>query len=524
MRVKSIMNMFIIFLLVSAIFLPGTVSHAETQGEPDVRIGVVPTAETITIGSEGDFTIETKESGETIYEGSNEDATVTLESTADIETLFRLQAGSTTSQAAIDEWVALAEAEGYPTYLEPYLEFTRLLIGEFSLDATWGEREVFRQEVISKGLAGGDSFWRQITTVDGETTIKVSGANGEVISEEAVVITSSTNLVKMNGSNYRGIGEVGFNSSGTLAGINEVNIDDYVQGVVPHELPPEPFGGLDAVEAQKAQAIAARTYALNNLGKRSSDGYDLLPTTADQVYGGYDNEHPISTGAVQDTKAVVATYDGELITTVYHSTSGGFTANNEDIWNSPAVPYLRGVPVSERGRALENVPTLEMFKNHANSRSLRAKKESFEADWSRYYRWNFEWTPEEISLVLSERFNTDVGEVLEINVLERSDSGRVYEIEFVTENGTFYEQKDQIRWALQYINASGNPSPLLSTLFFIEPMKEGNDVTGFKVYGGGWGHGIGMSQVGAVGMAVKGWSYEEILKHFYQGIELELYY
>ena len=526
-KLKALMKFFLVFILVSGIILPGAVNSAAENTEPDVRVGVVPTADSINVGSTGDFEIKDKDSGTILYTGLNEEVTVSLESTADIETNFRLQTAFTTSQSAVDTWIAQAQAEGYPTYIESYLNGWRLLIGEFPVDASWGDRNDFKNEVIAKGLAGGDSFWRQITIVEGETTIRISGNEAEVVTEKPITVEGENGLVLIGGSTYRGTGEVGFNSGGTLAGINIVKLDDYVQGVVPHELPPEPFGGLDAVEAQKAQAIAARTYALNNLGKRSSDGYDLLPTTSDQVYGGYDNEHPISTEAVQDTAGIVATYDGELITTVYHSTSGGYTANNEDIWNSAAVPYLRGVPDAERGRASENVPSLKVFKNNANSTSLRAAKEGdFEADWSRYHRWNFEWTAEEISLVVSNRFNIEVGEVFEINVTERSDSGRVYEIEFVTENGTFYEHKDQVRWALQYINASGNPSPLLSTLFYIEPVKNNktNEAAGFKVYGGGWGHGIGMSQTGAVGMAIKGSSYEQILKHYYQGIELELYY
>jgi len=104
--------------------------------------------------------------------------------------------------------------------------------------------------------------------------------------------------------------------------------------------------------------------------------------------------------------------------------------------------------------------------------------------------------------------------------------GRVSEIEFVTENGTFYEYKDRIRWALQYINGNGDPAVLLSTLFIIEPVLDEaiGKVVGFKTNGGGWGHGVGMSQVGAVGMAEAGYTYDVILKHFYKGIELETRY
>jgi stage II sporulation protein D len=113
--------------------------------------------------------------------------------------------------------------------------------------------------------------------------------------------------------------------------------------------------------------------------------------------------------------------------------------------------------------------------------------------------------------------------VLEINVLERGPSGRVLKIEYVTENGKFTSTRNGIRSSLKFISASGVPTNFLSTLFFIEPVRDPRtkEVTGFKAYGGGFGHGVGMSQTGAVGMAEKGKSYEEILKHYYQGIELE---
>ena len=238
-------------------------------------------------------------------------------------------------------------------------------------------------------------------------------------------------------------------------------------------------------------------------------------------------EHPIANVAVDETRGIVATYEGKLITAVFHSTSGGFTANNEDVWTSEATPYLRAKHVAQKGNDLKYVPALDIYKKTGNGESLReVKNGDFEADWSKYYRWHFEWTAEEISQIVGNYFNAEVSQVLEINVTERSSSGRAAVIEFVTDNGTFYEYKDRIRWALQYIDANGNPAVLLSTLFIIEPItdEETNETIGYKVDGGGWGHGVGMSQVGAVGMAEKGYTYDVILKHFYTGIELETRY
>lgn len=499
---------------------------AESGVEPLIRIGVFPGVESLTVGGEGAFSLVDKSTGEVIFSGLDEELIVELGSTSTVKTNYRLQVSYTTSEAYIEDWLSRVENAGYPTYIEPYNNGYRLYIGEFASDASWSERNNFRNEVISKGLAATDSFWKVITIAEGDKQMKITKNGEEKVTFNPVQIIAPSERVTINGSTYRGLAEVGFNSSGTLAGINELSIEEYLYGVVPRELPPVPYGEL---EAQKAQAIAARTYALSNPGKRSADGYDLLPTTSDQVYGGFSVEHPVSNDAVDATRGIVATYEGKLITAVFHSTSGGFTANNEDVWTSEATPYLRATHVAQKGNSLKYVPALDIYKydEEEESESLRKVKEGdFEAGWSKYYRWNFEWTADEISQIVSTYFNTEVGKVLEINVTERSSSGRAAKIEFVTENGTFYEYKDRIRWALQYINASGNPSVLLSTLFIIEPVtdEETGEVTGYKTNGGGWGHGVGMSQVGAVGMAVQGYTYDVILKHFYQGIELETKY
>src|SRR5207253_3299840 len=104
---------------------------------------------------------------------------------------------------------------------------------------------------------------------------------------------------------YRGRIEVFANAHGALTVVNVISLEDYVRGVVPNELSP---GGYPAIEALKAQAIAARTYALRNRGQFASEGYDLLPTTRSQVYRGLSSEHPLSSRAVDETRGLIATY------------------------------------------------------------------------------------------------------------------------------------------------------------------------------------------------------------------------
>jgi stage II sporulation protein D len=145
--------------------------------------------------------------------------------------------------------------------------------------------------------------------------------------------------LRFNEKPYRGRLEVFTNLNGSLTVVNVLGLEDYVRGVVPNELSP---GGYGALEALKAQAVAARTYAVSNRGQYTAAGFDLLPTIRSQVYGGLSTEHPLSTRAVEETRGMIATYHGEPINALYTSTCGGRTEHAENIFNGEAVPYLRG--------------------------------------------------------------------------------------------------------------------------------------------------------------------------------------
>jgi peptidoglycan hydrolase-like amidase len=178
-----------------------------------------------------------------------------------------------------------------------------------------------------------------------------SPANGPVFTSSGPVVFASddenTAPVRYNERPYRGRIEVFTNLRGTLTVVNELGLEDYVRGVVANELSP---GGYPAIEALKAQAIAARTYALKNRGQFMSQGFDILPTTRSQVYRGLTSENPLSTRAVDETRGLVATYNGEPINALYTSTCGGRTENSENIFND-AIPYLRGRECAAEGHA-----------------------------------------------------------------------------------------------------------------------------------------------------------------------------
>jgi stage II sporulation protein D len=145
--------------------------------------------------------------------------------------------------------------------------------------------------------------------------------------------------VRYNEKPYRGRIEVFANSRGTLTVVNVVPLEDYVRGVVPNELSP---GGFPQLEALKAQAVAARTYAVSNLGRFAAEGFDLTPDTRSQVYGGRSTEHPLTDRAVAETRGRIATYKGAPINALYTSTCGGRTEDGENIFGGNLIPYLRG--------------------------------------------------------------------------------------------------------------------------------------------------------------------------------------
>lgn len=194
-----------------------------------------------------------------------------------------------------------------------------------------------------------------------------SGALRSFSSSAPVVLASEDEAkfpVRYNERPYRGRIEVFANPRGTLTVVNVLGLEDYVRGVIANELSP---GGYPALEAQKAQAIAARTYALRNRGQFSSQGFDLLPTTRSQVYRGLSSEHPLSTRAVDETRGLIATFDGEPINALYTSTCGGRTEAAENIFNQ-AVPYLRGRECAVEGKAAFALFTIKTSREPAEIR------------------------------------------------------------------------------------------------------------------------------------------------------------
>jgi len=209
------------------------------------------------------------------------------------------------------------------------------------------------------------------SSIPSRELIAFSPTAGRIFNSSAPVAFASYDEknapVRFNDRPYRGRIEVFTNSRGTLTVVNELGLEDYVRGVVANELSP---GGYPALEALKAQAVAARTYALRNRGQFMSQGFDVLPTTRSQVYRGLTSENPLSTRAVDETRGLIATYNGEPINALYTSTCGGRTEDAESIFNQ-AVPYLRGRECAAEGKGAFTSFTIKTTREPADLRDDR---------------------------------------------------------------------------------------------------------------------------------------------------------
>jgi len=300
--------------------------------------------------------------------------------------------------------------------------------------------------------------------------------------------------IYLNGKPYRGGLEITTSMNPcSLLVLNLIFVEDYLKGVVPAEI-----GKLDKqeMEALKAQAIAARTYSLSCLGQYAEGRYDLEASVADQIYKGVEGEDPLVNQAVELTRGEVLAHNGKLICAYYHANSGGKTEFIERVWNKPKESYL--IPIDD---------------------------ENF-CSWSKNYTWEENWTKEALERNIQKFLDTlvtfsagEFGNLLNLHIKERSPSGRVEALDVVTERGSYRIRGDKIRWALK---RGSNPNSILPSTWFDLKIERGNDNSINRViaWGRGKGHGVGMCQTGAIGMARKGYPYKDILIHYYPGVKI----
>ncbi len=326
---------------------------------------------------------------------------------------------------------------------------------------------------------------------------RVRGVRGSVrtgwVSGPITAQMTSDGYLMYNGRRYRG--EIVVRSSpGGLLVLNRVRIDDYLGGVVPLEIGNRPTSDSAAVQAQ---AVSARSYAYTHLDPGNPRGFDVTATVADQVYGGFDVETPLANRAIASTRGLVLKYAGRVVNAPYSSTCGGETAEASEVWNSPDLPYLRNVS--------DRIPGTDRYY----------------CDISPRFTWTRTFDEPDLVGTISRYLSTvttvqgdDPGRPRAIVIASKTASGRAGEMRITTDRGTYTVRGNDIRYVLR--GAGGEI--LNSTYFSVDSAQERDGyLRGLTLRGGGYGHGIGMCQYGAIGRARAGQTFRTILATYYPG-------
>lgn len=286
----------------------------------------------------------------------------------------------------------------------------------------------------------------------------------------------------------------GNNNNFTL--INQLGLTPYLSSVVPSEI----YASWP-LEALKAQAVAARSYTLSNLGRHSHQGYDLCSSVHCAAYNGIVSENQKTTKAVLATKGESAIFNGQIIKAVFSSNSGGFTERSDQIW-SQDLPYLRGSNQMKTDKFSFPLAPFEL-KNWI----LTAPK-SYSKDFRRKnYRWQIRVPARVIE------YNSGLENIKKIEVKKRAQAGTITALTIYGDQAKKTYNVSAIRRVLGGLKNS--------RFYFDSYYDKDNNLKGLYIYGSGWGHNLGLDQSAAAGMAADGWNYQKIIKHFYPGVEIK---
>lgn len=276
----------------------------------------------------------------------------------------------------------------------------------------------------------------------------------------------------LNKSRFRGSVDIWKNSGGLLYAINALNLEEYLYGVLPHEVAP-----WWPMEALKAQAIAARTYALYQVQVSKKFEFDLKSSTSSQVYGGSTTERYRTKRAVDLTAGKVLTYQGKLFPAYFHATCAGLTAGAAELWKID-IPPLQGKVRCSFCRISPHI-----------SWETRVPLADIEEKMKQNGRY--------------------AGQIIDLKIISQTPSGRAGSLRITGTNGEMViAAKDFRIWV--------GGDRIRSTRF---TMRVIDDSAEFQ--GKGWGHGVGLCQWGALGQALLGHSAEKILQFYYPGSEIK---
>lgn len=328
------------------------------------------------------------------------------------------------------------------------------------------------------------------------TSLEALGPKGTVALQGPISLRAPGGL-RWDGGVFKGPFRLQGDAYGSWTLVEAVPLERYLLGVVPREI-----GAGAPAAALSAQAILARTWALRNRQRFVADGYHLCADTQCQVYGDPGQASAEVRRAVAATSRQLLSWRNQPIHAVYHASNGGVAAGFEEAWGGAPLPYLK--PFADGPAPFRKAFPLPLAKAGLPV-LLRQGQAAYGADHP-LFRWQRQLTAAQVGQALGPG-GAALGGVRRLVVLERGASGRVLALGIQGTKGTVVLRRDAIRRALRQ---------LPSTLFEVAAAGPGL----WSVAGGGFGHGAGLSQAGAIDLARRGWSVARILEHYYPGAAL----
>jgi len=308
--------------------------------------------------------------------------------------------------------------------------------------------------------------------------------------------------LRWQGGVYAGPFRLQGDAYGSWSLVEQVPLERYLLGVVPHEI-----GAGAPAAALEAQAVLARTWALRNQGRFAVDGYHLCADTQCQVYGDPRGANGAVKRAVVATQFRVLSWAGQPIHAVYHASNGGVSAGFEEAWGGAGLPYLKPA-IDAPSSGAQSLPRRFPLPLGADGVHdlLAHGGAAYGADHPRF-RWTRSLDAAQIAKAVAAQA-PQLGQPQRLVVVRRGSSGRVLALKIEGQGGEVVLHLDAIRRALRQ---------LPSTLFVVQKVAPGQ----WLFTGGGFGHGAGLSQAGAMDLAQRGWGLQQILKHYYPGTSLQ---
>ncbi|NOZ61920.1 MAG: SpoIID/LytB domain-containing protein [Calditrichaeota bacterium] len=509
---------------------------------PVVRIGVLQSTEKVKFSCNQNFFAE-NQNGEIIFTGrADEKYQATIVESKPAEIRYQVRAGIEKDKSLAEERAQELRDEGLVVTIRCVgmeLQTKNLLIdnreywiavGDFADKKSAQEFRQSRENpgeyavienIVSQATAtielAGQKFAAPIRIVPENPTRDTH------ITVSDIVIGIEFHWQKLEDLDYRGIVEIGVNNSGKLVVVNEVNIEDYLTSVNSSEMTSDcPLGLLEA------QTVAARSTVFATMGKHHYNAnFHLCSDDHCQCYHGKKREQDISRQAVENTWGEVIMYENEVCDARYSKICGGIIESYHNVWENRKIPYMMSAidsdkplefPANTEEEAKKLIDSEPDCYCNTNLYQLPPKLANLYST-ENLFRWTVEYKREDLENLIKKKTGEDIGELQDIEPLERGDSGRLIYLNLVGSKKTLKIGKElEIRRVL-------SESHLYSSLFYVEKETAADGkVKKFILKGGGWGHGVGLCQVGATVMAMKNIPYPDILKHYYQQIRLEKLY